>query len=239
MMSDEDTIPPVARDDVTVSPAHDERTVSPMDEEKTVSPTDDDDKTVSPKDEEEKTRPPAAVLRYETLPDLFAAIPQVSEMMHARPRPPEGVQDFLWRLRRSDTPEEGVTLTAFAFVPKLAIWWGHECLRTIPEVLTQTDRDLMDMIAKWLAEPTGENRHAIMKEALWADSRSPGVHLGLAVGWSGGSIAPNDPAPVPPHRCPRAINTAVLTCLASAAISRRTIYLTRFMDVAQSLFKVY
>ena len=88
-------------------------------------------------------------------------------------------------------------------------------------------------------EPTADNRHAVMKEALWASERCPGVHLGLAVGWSGGSIAPNDPAPVPLHRCPRAINTAVLSCLASAAISRRTIYLTRFMDVAQSLFKVY
>ena len=156
-----------------------------------------------------------------------------------RPRPPEGAQDYLWRLRRSDTPEEGVTLTAFAFVPKLAIWWGHECLRTIPEVLTPTDRSMMELIARWIGEPTSENRHAVMKEALWAPERCPGVHLGLATGWSGGSIAPNDPSPIPLHRSPRAINTAVLSCLASAAMTRRTIYLTRFMDVAQSLFKVY
>lgn len=197
-----------------------------------------DDTTVAPP-EEEKTRPPVAVLRYQTLAELYEAIPQVKDMTHVRPRPPEEAQDFLFRLRRSDTPEEGVTLTAFAFVPKLSIWWGHECLRTIPEVLSPTDRTMMEMIARWIGEPTSENRHAVMKEALWAPERSPGVHLGLAVGWSGGSIAPNDPAPVPLHRSPRAINTAVLSCLASAAISRRTIYLTRFMDVAQSLFKVY
>lgn len=197
-------------------------------------------KDVTPEQsEEEKTRPPAAVLRYETLADLYAAIPQLSEMTHVRPRPPEEAQDFLWRLRRSTTPEEGVTLTAFAFVPKLAIWWGHECLRTIPEVLTPTDRTMMEMIARWIGAPTSENRHIVMKEALWASERSPGVHLGLAVGWSGGSIAPNDPSPVPLHRCPKAINTAVLSCLATAAMSRRTIYMTRFMDVAQSLFKVY
>ena len=198
-----------------------------------------DETTISTDDDEEKTRPPVAVLRYETLGQLYETIPQIKDLTHVRPRPPEEAQDFLFRLRRSDTPEEGVTFTAFAFVPKLSIWWGHECLRTIPEVLTDTDRRMMDMIARWIGEPTADNRHAVMKEALWASERCPGVHLGLAVGWSGGSIAPNDPAPVPLHRCPRAINTAVLSCLASAAISRRTIYLTRFMDVAQSLFKVY
>lgn len=197
-----------------------------------------DETTVTQK-EDEKTRPPAAVLRYETLAQLYEAIPQIKDMTHARPRPPEEAQDFLFRLRRSDTPEEGVTLTAFAFVPKLSIWWGHECLRTIPEVLTPTDRQMMDLVGRWIGAPTTENRHAVMREALWAPEKCPGVHLGLAVGWSGGSIAPNDPAPVPPHRCPRAINTAVLSCLASAAMTRRTIYLTRFMDVAQSLFKVY
>jgi len=189
--------------------------------------------------QEERTGPALSVLVDPTLAERYEAIPLINDVTHVRPRPPEDVQDFLFRLRRSDTPEEGATLTAFAFVPKMSIWWGHECLRTIPEVLTQTDREMMDLIARWIGEPSTENRHAVMREALWAPERSPGVHLALAVGWSGGSIAPNDPAPVPLHRCPRAINTAVLSCLASAAISRRTIYLTRFMDVAQSLFKVY
>lgn len=190
-------------------------------------------------DDAEKTRPPAATLRYETLADLFAAVPQFAELTSDRPRPNETAQDVLFRLRRSNTPEEAITFTAFAFVPKLAIWWGYECLRSIPEVLGKTDREMMEGIAQWIGRPTMEHRHAVMKEALWAQDRCPGVHLGLAVGWSGGSIAPNDPAPVPLHRCPRAINTAVLSVLAQANISRRTIYLTRFMDVAQSLFKVY
>ena len=187
----------------------------------------------------EKTRPPAATMRYETLSDLFAAIPQLAELTRDRPRANEDAQDVLFRLRRSNTPEEAITFTAFAFVPKLAIWWGYECLRSMPEALTPLDREMMEGIAQWISQPTMEHRHAVMRDALWAPEKCPGVHLGLAVGWSGGSIAPNDPAPVPLHRCPRAINTAVLSILAQANISRRTIYLTRFMDVAQSLFKVY
>lgn len=210
------------------------------DEEKTRRPGEPDEQTRRPEDiGAEKTRPPAVMLRYDSMADLFAAIPQLAEITTDRPRANETAQDVLFRLRRSDTPEEAITFAAFAFVPKMAIWWGYECLRSIPEVLTSSDREMMEGIATWIGQPTTAHRHAVMKEALWAAERAPAVHLGLAVGWSGGSIAPNDPAPVPLHRCPRAINTAVLSVLAQANISRRTIYLTRFMDVAQSLFKVY
>lgn len=190
-------------------------------------------------DDPEKTRPPAVSLRYEQLEDLYAAIPQLAEQTRNRPTAAEDAEQFMHRLRKSDTPEEAITLTAYAFVPKIAIWWGYECLRSIPEALTPLDIEMMEGVARWIGQPTMENRHALMKDALWAPERRPGVHLALAVGWSGGSIAPNDPAPVSPHRAPKAINTAVLTLLAEANISRRGIYLTRFMDVAQSLFRVY
>ena len=188
---------------------------------------------------QETTLPPAKVLRFETLADLYAGVPQLAEQMRERPGMAEEPESFLYRLRHSHTPEEAITFTAFAFVPKLSVWWGYECLRAIPEVLNDLDREMMEHVARWIGTPTLENRHATMKEALWAPEKRPGVHLALAVGWSGGSIAPMDPAPVPVWRCPRSINTAVLSSLAEANISRRAIYLTRFMDMAQSLFKVY
>lgn len=188
---------------------------------------------------EDKTRPPMPTLRYLTLPDLSAAIPQVDELIQQRHRPPEDAQDYMWRLRRSETPEDAITLAAFAFQPKYAIWWGHECLRAMPEVLSDLDRHLMQGVAKWLGNPSVEHRHAVMRDALWAERKVPAVHLALAVGWSGGGIAPNDPASAPLHRCPRAINTSVLSCLAEGNVSRRGIYYAHFMDVAQSLFNVY
>jgi hypothetical protein len=195
--------------------------------------------TAVPLSDNDKTRPPSASLRYQSLEDLYAGVPQVAELTQQRPRPTEDTYDFMWRLRRSNTPEDGITLTAFAFVPKLAIWWGHECLRTMPEVLTQSDHRFMEGVAHWLGDPSRENRQGLMREAMWSPDRVPGMHLALAVGWSGGAIAPNDPSNPPLFRCPRALNTAVLSCLAQAAPGRRQIYYTHFMDVAQSLFRVY
>jgi hypothetical protein len=62
----------------------------------------------------EKTRPPMAAVRYESLVDLYAAIPQLAELTQARPRPADQALNFLMRLRSSTTPEEAVTFTAFA-----------------------------------------------------------------------------------------------------------------------------
>ena len=187
----------------------------------------------------EKTRPPVGALRYETPMDLFAALPQVADLTQHRPREGEDGLAFLGRLRSSTTPEEAVTFTAFAALPQMAIWWAHECLRSMPDYLDQNDRKMLELVAAWITEPSTYQRHKIMKEALWAPGRAPTIMLGLAVGWSGGSIAPNDPAPVPPYRTPKAINTSVLSCLARADLSRRPILLARFIDMAESLFRVY
>ncbi len=189
--------------------------------------------------DEEKTRPPSTATRYDTLADLYVAIPQLAEVTQQRPRPDEQALDYLMRLRQSTTPEEAITFTSFAIQPKLAIWWGHECLRTMPDALTPLDRQMMEQVAAWIGRPDTAMRHHVMRDALWASAKSPGVHLALAVGWSGGSIAPNDPAPVHMSRAPRAINTAILSCLARAELSRRPIFLARFIDMAESLFKVY
>jgi hypothetical protein len=189
--------------------------------------------------EPDKTLPPLSALRYETPSDLYSAMPQVSQLTQNRPRAEEDGLEYLLRLRASTTPEEAVTFTAFAALPKMAIWWGYECLRLAGDDLTPADRAMMELVATWTTYPDDENRYRAAKAALYAPVRSPAVFLGLAVGWSGGPIAPNDPAPVPTHRTPRAINSSVLSCLARADLRRRPIRLARFIDQAGSLFRAY
>ncbi|MGH1330370.1 MAG: DUF6931 family protein [Paracoccaceae bacterium] len=193
------------------------------------------DKTI----DTEKTRPPAGNTRFDTPADLYAAIPQIAELTQQRPTLGEDAFSYLIRLRSGTTPEEAVTFPAFALAPQTAIWWGHECLRTMPDYLNGADRDMMEGVMHWVKDPSTYNRHYLMREALWAPTRSPAVLLALAVGWSGGSIAPNDPAPVPLHRAPRSINSSILSCLARADLSRRSVFLARFIDMAEALVRVY
>ncbi len=198
-----------------------------------------DDAPEAGSEKSEKTQPPVSALRYDSPAELFAAIPQVKKLMQHRPREEEEAMSFLSRLRASTTPEEAVTYTAFAARPKMAIWWGYECVRTLPDELSDTDRILMELVAKWTTYPDAENRFRCMRKALWERPKTPAVMLALAVGWSGGPIAPNDPAPVPLWRAPRSINSAVLSCLSKVDLDRRSILLARFIDQAAALFRVY
>ncbi len=187
----------------------------------------------------EKTQPPVSGLRYPTPSELFTAIPQIKKLVQHRPREDEDAMGFLGRLRSSTTPEESVTYAAFAARPKMAIWWGYECVRALPDELSDSDRELMEIVARWTTYPDNENRYAALRASLWETPRTPAVMLALAVGWSGGQIAPNDPAPVPIWRAPRSINSAVLSCLSKVDLDRRSVLLARFIDLSANLFRVY
>lgn len=179
------------------------------------------------------------MLRDATPSVLFDQIPQLGELVKLRPRADDDGLSYLARLRASTTPEEAVTYTAFAALPGAAAGWGYECLRLMADHLQPQERQLMQLIATWLAEPTTRQRHDIMREALWAPTRSPSVLLALAVGWSAGGPAPNDPERSPVYKTPVALNGAVLSCLARAQLSQRSYYLARFLDMAEALFRAY
>lgn len=185
------------------------------------------------------TQPPLASLRYETPVALYQSIPQIASLTQNRPREGEENFHYLLRLKGSTTPEEAITFTAFAAQPKMAIWWAYECIRSTSDSMDQADRQLMEHCANWISYACDENRYTAIRNALWAPRRSPAVFLALAVGWSGGPIAPNDLGPVPQHKSPRAINAGVLSCIARSDFANRSVQMARFIDQAATLFRVY
>ncbi|WP_405402621.1 DUF6931 family protein [Paracoccus sp. Ld10] len=187
---------------------------------------------------DETTRRPRRSLRPGTPEDHFAQTQRLGELVKLRPQPGDDPLRFLFRLRSSTTPEEAVTYTAFAAVPTDAAGWGYECLRLMAEYLQPQEREMMQQISGWLGNPTTRLRHEIMREALWAPARNPSVLLGLAVGWSTGGPAPNEPESVPAYKSPVAINSAILSCLARAPLDRRSFFLARILDLAETLFRV-
>lgn len=185
----------------------------------------------------DKTLPPVSRLRHETATDLIGALPPLAGMLALAPAAGEVPAAFLERLRAGPVPEDGIVLTAYAVVPAIGIWWGYECLRSMPAQLDTTDHKMMELVADWSRRPTAEARHRTMREALFAPARTPGVYLGLSVGWSGGSFAPNDPTPVPPWRSPRAIAAAVLTCIARCDPADRPARVATMLDNAERLLR--
>jgi len=176
-------------------------------------------------------------LRFARAAQLFEAIPQVAEDMEAVPDPGVGTLEFMSRLADSSTPEEAITFAAQALQRRHAVWWAHECLRHLADVLDPGDPEMLALAARWVAEPSEANRVAAQTAAMEAPAKTPGVWVALGAAWSGGSLAPPDLPPVPPapHLTGRALNAAVLSALARVDQAHRAQALAGFVRMAHIL----
>lgn len=185
------------------------------------------------------TMAPAPGLRVQLGRQLFGTMPEMADDIVARPGEGEHVFDFCRRLRLGETPEEAISLMAFALQPRPAVWWGHECLKAAPELLTDQDRSMMEICAAWVGEPSEANRYLALDAGLHVAVRGPGAWLALAVGWASGSMAPEGlpPALVPMYAIGRALNAGVLTALARVPQDKRRRMLDHYVAMAEVLAK--
>lgn len=199
-----------------------------------MTPPDDDDE-----DDFGQTIPPVQTLRFDRPYDLYSGLPEVGDFTKHRPEQDEDAYSYLQRLRGSTTPEDAVTYTAFAAIPQLAIRWGADVVRTTLPKMPHDEEQLLTWVQAWAENPSAEHRWRTAQVALFAPRRSPAVYLGLAVGWSGGPFAPNDPVEVPDWRTPRAVNAAVLRAVSQVGLEQRSVAMARVLDLAAGLFRVY
>ena len=176
-------------------------------------------------------------LRCHLAAGLFAEIPEITEDMEARPDRDEAALGFVRKLLASPTPEEAVTFMAQLFTRRVAVWWGHECLRHLERHLDPQDLEMMALCADWVACPDEPHRLHLMRALEASAMRSPGVWLAMAAGWSGGSLAPPDSPVVAPPRflTGRGVNAAVLSALARVPRADRQETLETFIVMAHDL----
>jgi hypothetical protein len=177
-----------------------------------------------------------AALHFSTAKDLFDAFPTAAAEIRGRPDV-EAPLEFMAALAESPTPEEAITFGSYALPKRKAVWWGHQCLTRLDPYLSALDRQMLQLAENWVREPEEAQRAEAMNQAMAAPSKSPGVWIALAAGWSGGSMsAPNLPrvAP-PPHLTPRAVSVGILSALAFGGPAQRAETLRTFVDMGISL----
>lgn len=175
-------------------------------------------------------------LRFASAHELFESFPMVVEDMQSLPDG-ESSLEFLTKLTQSDTPEEAVTFAAYLLPRRKAVWWGCQCVGGLSELLNDIDRHMLDLAEQWVRQPEEEQRLAAFAEGMAVRSKTPGVWIALAAGWSGGSLAPPDAQKVipPPYLTARAVNTGILGALAQVDARHRADTLDRFVDRAVKL----
>ena len=165
-------------------------------------------------------------LRFNTAKELFETFPTAAEDMTAVGSEQPSL-DFLRSLLSTATPEDAVTFCSYLLPRRVAVWWGHQCLRNLPEGITDQDESLLATAEEWVREPEEDRRYAALDAGMSASIKTPGAWIALAAGWSGGSMAPSGMAPVvpPPYLTARAVNAGILSALARVPIKQRAMVL--------------
>ena len=128
-------------------------------------------------------------------------------------------QDYFGSLREGDDPFPAIAYAATA-LPKLeAIDWALHSLPEIPDDHPDfaQRRLLRDAAHRWVSDPDEDNRRAMYDLAESGSSEWPETMIGLAIFFSGGSIAPveNDAVSADDKVCVNLVSGALRQAIAS------------------------
>jgi hypothetical protein len=171
--------------------------------------------------------------RFRMARDLFLAYPALRRDMTAVPAS-ETPLEFCQILLGSQIPEEAVTFCAYLLPKRLGIWWAHECLTQVAELLEEGDQEILRLIRNWIGAPM-ESRH---RQSLYnlpiPKDRTAAGWIALAANWE---IEHNGPRPSPTEQASaaRAINIGVLAGLARVATGDRPDAIAAFAGLAVQL----
>jgi hypothetical protein len=129
-------------------------------------------------------------------------------------QPGMSAQDFLGALVAQRLYLDAVTFMASALPTREAVWWSYVCARE-PRggaALSATDAAALAAALAWVCEPTEHNRRAAKDAADATEFATAAGLVGLAVFFSGGSIAPADVPTVAPaeHLAAQTVRGAVM-----------------------------
>lgn len=111
----------------------------------------------------------------------------------ARPllRPGSTPRELLDALHAAGQHQTAVCFLAHALPAREAVWWSCLCLRKVASCLEAPEAvAAYKAAAAWVLDPTEERRAEAEAAAKAAGRGTPAELLGLAVAWTGGSLAP-------------------------------------------------
>lgn len=119
---------------------------------------------------------------------------ELSDEAASKLRPEATPSAFMRELVGGGLMVDAVKFLAQAIGPARAVTWALACLR---ELRAENDGAALAVFDAWVADPSDANRRA----AATAAEDGPEKSLGLAIFFSGGSIAPPEvnSVPPPPH----------------------------------------
>jgi hypothetical protein len=165
-------------------------------------------------------------LGYRTARDLFLACPAIARDMKS-PAAAQSPLDFCRALLAGRVPEEAVTFCAYLLPERAAIWWGHECLSHLAELLADRDVELLALVNDWVGQPGNPHHQAAVSDAVDLSPATPAAWIALSAAW-------RDPAfdmTATGFPAAHAVNAGILAGLARVSIADRFGVLSAFVEM--------
>jgi hypothetical protein len=180
----------------------------------------------------------------QTLPKLSVPLPPILARLELEPESEEalaGAQDALQgieQLVEAGKLVEAARLVAHALPKREAVWWACMCARAIPDpALKPEDMASLAAAEAWVRRPEERARRAAAEIAEKTSFKSAEAWAAMGAFWSGGSLAPEGMADVPPgeHLTGVAVAGAIVLASVRVSVERQDERLRKFIDAARSI----
>lgn len=161
-------------------------------------------------------------IRFTKAKQVFETYPELSETV-SEPSSDVTPEDYALELRDGDAPLTALAYFAHMLPKREAVWWGVKCVIGLDGARSETDRRILALSETWVREGDEEARAAVRAAAEAEKADSAAVWIGLAAGWSGGSLSPNPDYRVemPDDLTAKAVNAAVVIALGNVEAAKR------------------
>ncbi len=180
----------------------------------------------------------------QTLPKLSVPLPPILARLELEPDSEEalaGAQDALQgieQLAEAGKLVEAARLVAHALPKREAVWWACMCARAVPDPALKPE-DLASLAAAeaWVRRPEERARRAAAEIAEKTSFKSAEAWAAMGAFWSGGSLAPEGMADVPPgeHLTGVAVAGAIVLASVRVSVERQDERLLKFLDSARAI----
>jgi hypothetical protein len=146
--------------------------------------------------------------------------------------------EYLDALTKKELYADALRFLAYWLIPQAAVSWGCQSLLSVgAERMAGREKDAFEAARQWSSDPSEKNRRKAESAADAAKYDGPGSYLALAAFWSGGSLAPEGLAEVPPAEglTAQGVTAALLMAASQGGPAATSARYRRFLELGKKM----
>ena len=172
--------------------------------------------------------------RFATTKDLLSSFPAAAAYLRDAGSPEVSLH-YVERRVAEKRLDLAISYCAFLLPRREAVWWGCQCIADV-DSLNDCERECVGVARAWALRPDETRRLRALKKGLDSSNMLSGTWMALAVGRSGGNVAPAEAEPVAadPAATALAVRAALLSGATRVAHDARDAIMQRWVTLALS-----